>query len=247
MEPRILGETGEVIAILKPAGLITHRDGRTDEPSLAEWLAEERPDQRGVGEAWVSPQGERIEVNGIVHRLDRATSGVLLAAKSDEMFRYLRGEFQARRVVKTYRAIVHGCMDAEEGRIVAEIVRTSEPPRRWEARPCDEDDRRAAVTEWRSLRELQDGESGAVASELTVRPLTGRTHQIRVHLASIEHPLVGDSLYGAPAQPSFGFTRPALHAERISLVMPGGPVVFICPPPHDFPPERHGRTVSWQR
>ncbi len=227
--PHIIAETDELLVIDKPAGLIVHSDGRTIEPSVAEWILERYPKLASVGEPWVSPQGETILLPGIVHRLDRMTSGVMLIAKTPEMYAYLKSEFKARRVHKTYHAFVYGQMEKEEGRIIAEIVRSSEPPKRWYARETTEDDIRAAVTSWRVLERLEE------ATYIEAKPETGRTHQIRVHLASIGHPIVADHLY-APERPLIlGFTRPALHAHSITLTLPTGePVSYSTPPPPDF-------------
>jgi 23S rRNA pseudouridine1911/1915/1917 synthase len=230
--PRIIAETNDVLAVDKPAGLIVHSDGRTEEPSLAEWLIEKYPVLADVGDPWVSPQGERVRVAGIVHRLDRTTSGVVLVAKTPTMFSYLKHEFKARRVEKTYHAFVYGHMKAPSGRIVAEIVRSSEKPKRWYARPCEENDVRAAVTDWRVLRRLYD--RAEPISELELSPKTGRTHQIRVHLASIGHPILSDHLY-APGRPKLlGFTRPALHAYSISITLRGKQETFIASLPAHF-------------
>lgn len=200
----------------KPAGLIVHRDGRTEERSVAQWLAEHYPALCGVGGEWVSPQGERIALNGLVHRLDRTTSGIVLAAKSDAAFQYLKNEFKERRVEKKYLAYVYGHMGAKEGEIVAEIMRTSEPPKRWYARDCGRSDKRAAITHWRALKEGSD-ENGEPYSLVELEPKTGRTHQLRVHLAHIGHPIVADHLY-APGKPAIlGFSRPALHALSIRI------------------------------
>lgn len=230
--PRIVRETVNILAIDKPAGLIVHSDGRTEEPSLAEWLIERYPAQAQVGEPWLSPQGEAVRVGGIVHRLDRTTSGILLAAKSPAMFDYLKGEFKARRVEKTYRAFVYGHPRENSGRIVAEIMRTKEAPRKWYARPCEESDPRAAISNWRVLRRFSDG--AEPVAELELRPETGRTHQLRVHLASIGHSIVSDHLYDAEHPPLLGFTRPALHAAEIALVIEGKREVFTAPVPQDF-------------
>jgi len=228
----VLVETNDLLVIHKQAGLIVHSDGRTVEPSVAEWIAEHYPAMREVGEPWVSPQGEKVRVCGLVHRLDRTTSGVLVAAKTNEMFAYLRGEFKERRVEKKYHALVYGEMEKNYGCVVAEIVRTSEKPRRWAARPCEENDIRAAITEWKVLKVLES-ESDPV-SYLELFPKTGRTHQLRVHLASIGHPIVADHLY-APDKPALlGFTRPALHAAAISFVLHGETMIFEAPPPDDF-------------
>ena len=243
--PRIIAETDEILVVDKPAGLIVHSDGRTIEPSLADWVAKEYPALSGAGRpstgaghgsvgVWVSPQGERVQLNGIVHRLDRTTGGVVLVAKTEEMFAYLKNEFKERRVEKTYRAIVHGHMESESGKIVAEIMRSSEPPRRWYARPCEESENRAAITEWRLLKKLEDKDTGEAVSYVEVQPKTGRTHQIRVHFASIGHPLVGDRLY-SERPPLLGFKRPALHAYSILFTLNGKKAMFTAPLPPDFP------------
>src|SRR6185503_15733750 len=105
--PRIIAENQWLIALEKPAGLIAHSDGRTDEPSLAGWLIEKYPELSEVG-VWVSPQGNAYPLGGLVHRLDRTTSGIMLAAKNTEAFSYLKNEFKEKRVEKLYRAYVYG-------------------------------------------------------------------------------------------------------------------------------------------
>ncbi|MEK7098444.1 MAG: RluA family pseudouridine synthase [Patescibacteria group bacterium] len=231
--PSVIAETDELLVIDKPAGLIVHSDGRTEEPSVAEWILEKYPALARVGEPWISPQGESVALPGIVHRLDRTTSGILLIAKTPEAYAYVKGEFKARRVEKTYRACVYGHMEENVGRIVAEIMRSKEVPRRWYARSCDENDNRAAITNWSVLQRLT-AEGGEAASYLELKPETGRTHQIRVHLASIGHPVLSDHLY-APERPRLlNFTRLALHAYQISLTLGGIKQTFTAPLPADF-------------
>lgn len=244
---KVIAETDELLVLDKPAGLIVHSDGRTEEPSVADWILQNYPALEGVGEPWISPQGERVPLPGIVHRLDRTTSGVMLVAKTSAMYGYLKHEFKERRVEKIYSAYVYGRMETKEadsnssrqGRIVAEIKRSSEPPRRWYCRlqvptndpsasPCEENNVRAAITDWKVLKQLEE------AAYLEVRPRTGRTHQIRVHLASIGHPVVADHLYAADCPLLLGFTRPALHATSISVALDGKRETFQAPLPLDF-------------
>ncbi len=240
----ILAETNELLALDKPAGLIVHSDGRTEEPSLADWILEHYAALADVGEPWVSPQGERVLLPGIVHRLDRTTSGVMLIAKTPEMYTHLKQEFKARRVEKVYRAYVYGHMKTTEagsshsrqGKIVAEIMRSSKAPKRWYSRATDEKDARAAITQWRLLQNITDPQTGEPAAQVEVRPKTGRTHQIRVHFASIGHPLVADHLYSGDRAPILGFTRPALHAHSVSLHLPNGDAATCTAPlPPDWP------------
>jgi len=123
MEPNVLYEDDDVVVIDKPAGLIVHSDGRTEEPSVAEWAARAYPAMTDVGESWTSPQGEVVPRPGIVHRLDRSTSGVMVLAKTAEAHAFLKAEFQDRRAKKEYRAFVYGRPRESRGTIEAEIVR----------------------------------------------------------------------------------------------------------------------------
>ena len=232
MEPRIVAENQWIIAVDKPAGLIAHRDGRNDEPSLSEWLGTVRPELIGVGGAWVSPQGESIVLNGLAHRLDRTTSGIVLVAKTQEAFEYVKAEFKARRLDKTYHTILFGHRERDAGEIVAEIMRSKSLPKRWTARPCAPDDPRAAITGWRMLERLEI--RGEPVSYIEAKPQTGRTHQLRVHFSATGNPIVGDSLYGT-SESILGFARPMLHAYRVSLYLPDGEAVsYAAQLPEDF-------------
>ncbi len=225
----MLTESEYCIVVNKPAGLIVHSDGRTEESSVAEWVLEKWPQLKDVGERWLSPQGETILRPGLVQRLDRTTSGVMIIAKTQSAWEYFRAEFKARRVDKVYRAFVYGNLAEEKGRIVAEIKRTTEVPRRWQARDCAEDDRRAAITDWWVLK------NGTEAAFIEARPKTGRTHQIRVHTAHIGHPIVADHLYASDRKPILNFNRPALHAYEIKFMLPDGKrVSYAAPMPEDF-------------
>ncbi len=236
MELPILYEDAEVLVVNKPAGLIVHSDGRTDEPSVAEWVLAHYPELAGVGEPWTSPQGEVIARPGIVHRLDRDTSGALILAKTQEGYAFLKQQFQERSTEKIYRAFVYGHTKAQQGSIEAEIVRIRATPPRWGvAREGEEKKHRSAVTEWRTLSRGIDPATGEKVTYLGVQPKTGRTHQIRVHLKHINHPVVCDPLYAKGRPCLLGFSRTALHALSLTLNLPSGERrTFAAPLPEDF-------------
>lgn len=235
MFPEIIFEDADVLVINKPAGLIVHSDGRTEEPSVSEWVVSKYPDMRGVGEPWTSPQGEVIDRPGIVHRLDRTTSGVMILAKTQEAHAFLKEQFQARTTEKEYLAYAYGNMKEDAGVIEKEIVRIKSMPPRWGVSKGEENTKRAAITEWKLLKNGTDSETGKEVSFLSVTPKTGRTHQIRVHLKAVDHPVVSDHLYAATYPKLLGFTRPALHAARLTIQLPSGEThTFEALLPEDF-------------
>ncbi len=236
MEPEILFENDDVLVITKPAGLIVHSDGRTEEPSVVDWVLANYPTLKDVGEPWVSPQGASVPRPGIVHRLDRTTSGVMILAKTPEAHAFLKQQFQSRTAAKEYRAYVYGHLKEDAGVVEAEIVRLRSTPPRWGvARAGEGKKHRAAVTEWRVLARGQDREVGAPVSFVALSPKTGRTHQLRVHLKHLGHPVITDPLYAAGQPLLLGFTRPALHALSLSLTLPSTETrTFEAPLPHDF-------------
>lgn len=236
MEPQILYEDDAVLVIHKPAGLIVHSDGRTEEPSVAEWVLEQYPALKDVGEPWVSPQGETILRPGIVHRLDRGTSGALILAKTQEAYLFLKAQFQDRTTEKRYRALVYGHVAAEEGTIEAEIVRIRSVPPRWGvARAGESRTHRAALTAWRVLERSEDPETGEKVSYVEALPKTGRTHQLRVHFKHLGYPIICDPLYAKGRPCLLGFSRPALHAFSLTIDLPSGERrTFEAPLPEDF-------------
>lgn len=236
MEPSVLYEDSDVLVLNKPAGLIVHSDGRTEEYSVAAWVLQKYPELSNVGEPWTSPQGEVVPRPGIVHRLDRDTSGVMILAKTPEAYAYLKDQFQNRTTEKTYHAFVYGHPAKENGVIEAEIVRLRTVPPRWGvARAGEEKKHRAAITHWKVLKRGADPKTGEKVSLMEVEPKTGRTHQIRVHCKYINHPVVCDRLY-APSRPAvLGFSRQALHAFSLSIELPSGVRrSFEAPLPPDF-------------
>ena len=236
MEPTVLYEDADVLVIDKPAGLIVHSDGRTDEPSVAEWVLDRYPALASVGEPWESPQGERVPRPGIVHRLDRDTSGVMILAKTQETYVFLKEQFQSRTTQKSYRAFVYGHPRADQGTIEAEIVRIRAVPPRWGvARAGEGKKHRAAVTDWRVLTRAVDRETGEKVALMEALPKTGRTHQIRVHFKHFGHPVLCDKLYAKGKPCLLGFSRQALHAFSLAIDLPSGERrTFEAPLPGDF-------------
>tara|TARA_B100000745_G_scaffold110507_1_gene70937 strand:+ start:2944 stop:3690 length:747 start_codon:yes stop_codon:yes gene_type:complete len=231
--PTIIFEDDDILIIDKPAGLVVHGDGRTEEPSVADWVLENYPELKEVGEPWMNQEGQMIPRPGIVHRLDRNTSGVMVLAKTQEVFEFLKEQFQERNVKKTYRAWVYGAMKEDEGEIDRPIGKSKKDFRKWSAQPGSRGEQREAHTAWRLLETREEG--GEKYSLLELRPTTGRTHQLRVHLKAIHHPIVCDKLYAPRRKCTFGFGRLALHAHTITLLAKGNKEQkFEAPLPADF-------------
>lgn len=231
----ILYEDNDTLVINKPPGLIVHSDGRTEEPSVAEWVLKNYPAIKDVGEPWVSPQGETILRPGVVHRLDRTTSGVMVIAKNAAAYDAIKQQFQNRSLEKVYRAFAYGGFKTASGVIEKEIVRIRSTPPRWGVkRNGDDKKHRVAITEWNLLLQGVDPDTGEAAAMLELRPKTGRTHQLRVHLKAVHHPIVCDPLYAAGKPCILGFTRPALHAHKLIIDLSSGRHTFEAPLPIDF-------------
>ncbi|MEI9975192.1 MAG: RluA family pseudouridine synthase [Ignavibacteriota bacterium] len=217
---QILYENADLVAIDKPAGMVVHAGAGVHSGTLVNALLHHFESLSAVGGA-LRP--------GIVHRLDRFTSGVLLVAKNDRAHRALAEQFSGRQVEKTYIALVHGSVKAETGRIDRPITRDPVHRTRMTARLGEG---RAAWSEYRVTKRFER------FTLLEVRIGTGRTHQIRVHLSGLGHPVVGDSLYGAPSKvegmPLLG--RYFLHAHRIRFHLPstGEEVTVVSPLPREL-------------
>lgn len=232
----ILYETDDVIVVDKPAGLLVHEDGAGNAPTVVGWLLARVPSARGVGEPGMSPKGDALERSGVVHRLDAETSGVLILAKTAAAFSHLKQQFHDRLVRKEYRAFVYGSLKEKWGTIERPIGRSAKDFRLRSAQRGAKGTMRDAVTDWECIQTgAYEGES---FSELRLMPRTGRTHQLRVHLKAIDHPIVGDALYAGKKREqsnNLGFTRLALHAHTLSLVLPDGEErAFTAPLPDEF-------------
>ena len=212
---QVLYEDADVIAINKPAGMVVHTGAGRHSGTLVNAVLHRFGKLSGVG-------GELRP--GIVHRLDRFTSGVILIARNDAAHRHLAEQFASRQVEKIYVALVHGALKNDAGRITAPITRDPVTRVRMTARLARG---RQAITSYEVLKRFKE------STLLEVKIGTGRTHQIRVHLASIGHPVVGDKLYGAPASE---LGRYFLHARQITFTGPasGERITIAAPLPPDL-------------
>ncbi|HEX4328801.1 MAG TPA: RluA family pseudouridine synthase [Burkholderiales bacterium] len=209
----IVYEDASIIVINKPAGLVTHPAAGNWSGTLLNALLHHAPKLQGVPRA------------GIVHRLDKETSGLLVVAKTLEAQTALVRQLQARTVKRLYWALVAGRIDGA-GTVEAAIGRHPTQRTRMAVLREDQSGAKAAVTHYRPLKHYS--RAGAAATLAECRLETGRTHQIRVHMQHIKHPLVGDPLYGQAPSKSW-FSRQALHARELALIHP-----------------RTGKTMGWE-
>jgi len=215
----------------KPYGLLVHPDGHSDEKTLVDFLVEEFPDIVGVGESMKLKDGTVIGRPGIVHRLDKDTSGILVVARTQEMFMHLKEQFQNHTIAKEYHAFVHGIVKKDAGTVDAPIARSPRDFRRYSAGRGKRGQERHAVTHYRTRYRLLDD----FVSYIVLLPETGRTHQLRVHMQYLQHPILGDTLYAPDRQPLLGFKRQALHARAIDFdILSGERIHFEAPFPRDF-------------
>ncbi len=234
-------EDDDLLVINKPAGLPVHSDGRTDEVTLVDWVLDTHPIMKDVGEPLrlrtstelsrtSSGQTEGVITRpGIVHRIDRETSGVLVLAKNAKSFEYLKSQFKNRLVRKEYSAFVYGKVEKDFGTVDLPIGRSTRDFRQRSTQKSARGVMREAQTYYEVIKR------GGEATFVKALPKTGRTHQIRVHLKSIGHPVVADPLY-APGRPKIlGFERLALHARSLELTgQDGQKHIFEAPYPEDF-------------
>lgn len=274
MKIKILYEDKDIVVVDKPSGIAVHPDGKTKEKTISDWFVKKYPKAKNVGEpikisktskevqnfsscALPRVRGgtlgdknfELLSRPGIVHRLDKETSGVLILVKNQKAYEFLKNQFKNREIKKVYNAVVLGSVKNDRGVIKKSIGRSGNDFRKRLAGRGARGELREAVTEYTVLKRFQDectqnfsscaqlpaqkGEqSGTLRDKnfvhthpftyLEVRPKTGRTHQIRVHMKFINHPVVNDSLYN-PNQPHpKGFERLGLHAKSIEFNLPAG-------------------------
>ncbi len=214
----VLFENSDVVVINKPAGMVVHPAAGHERGTLVHALLGHLPDLEGIG-------GE--ERPGIVHRLDKETSGLMIVARNERAHRYLQDQFRLRRVEKTYLALVDGRPPTPSGRVEAPIGRDPIQRKRMAILPPGKG--REAISEYHTL------ETFPSHTLLQVHPLTGRTHQIRLHMAFLGCPIVGDTVYGRK-KPTLPISRHFLHAFRLKITLPGehSPRLFEAPLPDEL-------------
>lgn len=232
-EIKILYEDHNIVVINKPAGLIVHPDGKREEESVSSWMLEKYPQTKEVGEPINLSDGRIILRPGIVHRIDRETSGVLVLAKNQKSFLFLKEQFQNREISKIYEAFVWEKINLPDGRddgtIDRPIARSRKDFRLWSAQRGGRGELRDALTHFRVLDNKKE------FSFVEISPKTGRTHQIRVHFKAINHPIVSDSLYAPKRPKALGFQRLALHAKKLTFKnLEGEELSVEAPYPSDF-------------
>jgi len=209
VEFKVAADTPEFIIIDKPSGLVVHPAQSLHEPTLADGLVARYPELLKVGEDPLRP--------GIVHRLDREASGLMIVARTPAMFAYLKNEFQEHRVHKQYQALVVGQINQPNGTINFPLARSRSQSGKTAARPQADEDTRPAITHYEVLKRFQQ------TTLLSITIETGRTHQIRAHLQALGYPLVGDKLY---SNKKIGFKntpeRLFLHATELSFTDQSG-------------------------
>jgi 23S rRNA pseudouridine1911/1915/1917 synthase len=226
MDLAIVYEDADLLVIDKPAGLVVHPAPGHLTGTLVHAVLAHCPDLAGIG---------GVERPGIVHRLDKDTSGLIVIAKNDLAHQRLVAQFQSRTVEKIYLTLVHGTLKEKEGMVELPVGRDRQDRKKMSTRTLRG---KPARTRWRVLAD------NACCSLLEVRLETGRTHQIRVHFSALGHPVVGDPLYGKAKSLKRGAApascpqtaRQALHARLLGFIHPtrGDKMIFTAPLPPDF-------------
>jgi len=253
MKLKILYEDKNLLVINKPAGIAVHADGKTKDKTISDWILENYPSVKNVGEPMQIKIGNEeliIKRPGIVHRLDKETSGALIIAKNQKTFLFLKDQFQNHKIKKVYRAFVYGYVSdpkaslatGGKGVINVPIGRSQKDIRAYTAGRGAREPLKEAITEYKILNKFTDTENEMEKknvehqySYIEAYPKTGRTHQIRVHMRYINHPVVSDPLYRGSKDLALGMKRLALHACSVTFSLPSGEFKTIeAPLPLDF-------------
>lgn len=227
---KIIYEDGDVIVFEKPAGLMVHEAPGKKETTAVDALIKHYPPIKKVGDPSTSSEQENTRP-GIVHRLDKLASGVMIAAKTQLAFEFLKKQFSEHRVKKEYLVLVYGTPAKETGTISFRLAR-SKTKGRMVAKPTASEEGRAAVTHFEVIKKIK------TTTLLRVEIETGRTHQIRAHLRALNLPVVGDPLYKKTRMKNIrpiSLPRLFLHAHKLTIFLPNGEKkTFVSPLPNEL-------------
>lgn len=233
----VLFEDENYLILNKPTGILIHPDGKNDEYTVCDFLLSEYPGVKNIGEPLKIKTGEKdadfklIQRPGIVHRLDRGTSGVMMVVRNQKAFEFFKESFKNREIHKEYHAFVYDNLKEDEFVMNQPIGRSKKDFRQFKCGKNIRGKIRDAETSFRVIKRARDKSVTLVAAQ----PKTGRTHQIRVHLNHIYKPIVCDNLYAHKRACLLGFGRLALHSAKITFKdMAGKNVSFEAPYPEDF-------------
>jgi len=211
MDLKIIYENNDILVVDKPAGIVVFPEGQTKEGTIIDLLVEKYPDLKNTG------QPPRY---GIVHRLDKDTSGILLTAKNNEALFFLQKQFKTKGIEKKYITLVVGNIENDTGIIETLIGRSPKDRRKQKVYLIGEpnsEGKREAITEYKVIERFPG------YTLIEVNPKTGRKHQIRCHLSYLQHPIAGDKMYGFKGQPTpKGLNHHFLHANYIKIKLPNG-------------------------
>jgi 23S rRNA pseudouridine1911/1915/1917 synthase len=221
MTPEVIYENKAFVVLNKPAGILVHTtNALRHEKTLVEWLLKKYPDIKHVGD---DPEIRP----GIVHRLDKDTSGVLLIARTKEAFQYFKKLFQEKKIIKTYYALVWGKTEHEG--VINKPIGLKQGTIRHATQGKHLKMIKEAETKYNALRYFK--KNGELFTLLAITPKTGRTHQIRVHMRTIGHPIVGDVIYSSKTNikkaRELGFSRLFLHADSLEFLDPSGKRITV--------------------
>lgn len=228
--PEIIFEDDNLVVINKPYGMVVNNAESVKSETIQSWFQE----KYSIINNQSLMSSEFLQKGGVVHRLDKDTSGVMVLAKNEEAYEKLKLQFLERKTQKTYLALVHGEMPQETGIITNPIDRHPKDRKKFSV---SENPSRSAITEWKVLRELSIFNCPFSILELT--PHTGRTHQLRVHMQHIHHPIISDPIYGWKKNLKDDLKicpRLFLHAQSLELIIPttGEKIKFEAPLPEEL-------------
>ena len=220
MNPQIIHQEQDYIVINKPAGISVHKSGQREEYTISDWVIENFKQTKDVGEPLKIGTGEIISRHGIVHRLDKDTSGIMIIALTQKGYDFFKEQFKERKINKIYHAFMYGNLKEDHLTIQEPIGKHIKDFRKRATGKNIRGEKKSAITFLKIIKRCKSESEPVLFVE--AQPKTGRTHQIRVHAKHIQCPIVADSLYAHKKTKLLGFYRLALHAYKIKFTDTNG-------------------------